>query len=262
MTSHDVVATVRRVLGNKLKVGHLGTLDPAASGVLPLAIGAATRWISFLPPARKGYIAELTLGLQSDTHDGEGRVEAGGSLPADSLEQLDLAIPAFLGSILQEPPQVSAIRVAGKRGYERARAGEEFELKARPAAYHRIQVLRADLPRVWLGVDCGPGTYIRALARDLGRKLGCGAILSALIRTRSGRFEYCDGNVLEELPGWAHLLKPIEWPWLELPALEAQGVGQLSSLDWEGDGPRWLRSPDWTGIVQKIDGKPVLVKRS
>jgi tRNA pseudouridine55 synthase len=270
MTSHDVVAVVRRFTGKTLKVGHLGTLDPAASGVLPIAIGAATRWISFAPPARKQYVAEITLGLTSDTHDGEGEVVPGGPLPEDASLRLGPILEKFSGTVMQHPPQVSAIRVAGKRGYERVRAGEEFELAARPAHYHQIRVLRADLPRLWLQVDCGPGTYIRALARDIGLELGCGGLLSALLRTRSGRFRQAEAILLEELADWRSKLLPVNWPWLEQPALSLdpmpQGLSEselLARFDAQiFEEPRWSDVPGLRGVVQRINGKSVLVKRA
>ncbi len=200
MTSHDVVAFVRRLVGGG-KVGHLGTLDPAATGVLPLALGAATRTLEFLPAARKAYRAEVTFGVETDTLDAEGQVLARHPVGDLTLEALQEACGRYLGTVMQEPPRVSALRQGGRRSYERARQGEDFRLPPRPAIYHEVRVLALDPAAgiALLDVDCGPGTYVRALARDLGRDLGCGAMLSFLVRTRSGPFLLPEAVTLEEL---------------------------------------------------------------
>lgn len=198
MTSHDVVAFVRR-LAHRGKVGHLGTLDPGAAGVLPLALGAATRTLEFLPPARKAYRAEVTFGIETDTLDAAGQVLSRRSPEGLTREALEEACARFAGVIMQAPPRVSAIRQGGRRSYERARAGEDFDLPPRPAEYHVVRVLELRGPVALLDVDCGPGTYVRALARDLGQDLGCGAMLSFLLRTRSGPFLLEEAVTLEEL---------------------------------------------------------------
>lgn len=209
MTSHDVVDWVRRRLGFA-KVGHLGTLDPPAAGVLPLALGQATKLIAGLPPARKVYRAELLFGFTSDTLDTAGSLRD--ERPVGSLAGLSELCEGFRGEVMQVPPRVSALKVDGKRSYARARQGEEFELEARPAIYHEVRVLDVAPPRAWLHVDCGPGTYIRALARDLGDRLGCGAVLAFLVRVRSGPFWLQDAWTLEDvLAGRAQLL-PLTFP--------------------------------------------------
>lgn len=196
MTSHDVVAFVRRRLG-KVKVGHLGTLDPLATGVLPLAVGKATRLIRLLPPAVKAYRAELTLGVTTDSHDAAGTVIGRADVPP--LDRLPDLLQEFHGTILQRPPQVSALKVGGRRSYQRAREGEVFELEPRPAHYHAVELVKSEGPTLVLDVTCGPGTYIRSLARDLGERLGCGAVLSFLIRVLSGPFRLEHALTLEEL---------------------------------------------------------------
>lgn len=198
MTSHDVVAFVRRLVGGG-KVGHLGTLDPGAAGVLPLALGAATRTLEFLPAAHKAYRAEVTFGVETDTLDAAGQVVA--RRPAQGLtpEALEVACASYRGTIMQVPPCVSAIRQGGRRSYDRARQGEDFQLPPRPAVYHAVRVLDLHGAVALLDVACGPGTYVRALARDLGRDLGCGAMLSFLLRTRSGAFVLEEAVTLEEL---------------------------------------------------------------
>jgi len=209
MTSHDVVYRVRRFFPKGTKVGHLGTLDPPAAGVLPVAVGFATRLISHLPEGDKAYLAELEFGWRSDTLDAAGQMERGGPIPAE----LDLAphlIP-FQGTIMQVPPQVSALRQDGQRSYDRARRGEQFELPARPATYHQVLLVRQSGSSATLRVACGPGTYIRSLARDLGESLGCGAVLRFLLRLQSGDFHLPQAIRLEEVS--PDQLLPWHWPW-------------------------------------------------
>ncbi|MEW6284262.1 MAG: tRNA pseudouridine(55) synthase TruB, partial [Candidatus Eremiobacterota bacterium] len=219
MTSHDVVDCIRRALPRGTRAGHLGTLDPAAAGVLPLAVGEATRWTQYLPPARKGYRAELTFGLESDTLDLEGQVTV---VEADPPRR-DLPLDEFTGRQVQVPPAASAIRVEGQRSYRRARRGEAVEPPPREVDIYRLEVVGEQWPRVWLDVECGPGTYVRSLARDVGRRLGCGALLSFLIRTASGPFRLEQSWTLEELlddPGGK--LLPLEAALGDLPAVSAR----------------------------------------
>lgn len=223
MTSHDVVYQVRKKLPRGMKVGHLGTLDPPAAGVLPVAVGWATRLISHFPPAQKAYLAEVQFGARSDTLDAAGVVQPGSPPPADLREAVGALLPHYRGTIMQVPPQVSALKQDGQRSYDRARRGEEFSLPARPAHYHEVTWLRQADECAWLRVSCGPGTYIRALARDLGESLGCGAILRFLLRLQSGPFLLSAARTLEEVADWqAHLL-PWHWPWSDNPtrALES-----------------------------------------
>ncbi len=204
MTSHDVVNLVRRRLGRKAKVGHLGTLDPAAAGVLPLALGQATRFITHLPPALKGYRALLRWGVETETLDLEGRVLRTDSSPLPSGSAIQACLPEFVGRQQQVPPAVSAIRVQGKRSYERVRGGEAVELAPREIEILELQLGSLQERGFWLDVVCGPGTYVRSLARDLGARLGGVASLDFLLRFRSGDFflessytleEYLDGRV-------------------------------------------------------------------
>lgn len=211
MTSHDVVHQVRRRFPKGTKVGHLGTLDPPAAGVLPVAVGFATRLISHLPEGRKAYLAEIDFGYRSDTLDAAGQVQPGGVPPADLADALVPLLKSYRGTLMQVPPQVSALRQDGQRSYDRARRGEQFELPARPAHYHGVSLIRHGGHRAVLRVECGPGTYIRALARDLGETLGCGAILNFLLRLQSGDFCLPDALCLEEVTPEA--LLPWHWPW-------------------------------------------------
>ncbi|WP_345415434.1 tRNA pseudouridine(55) synthase TruB [Actinomycetospora chlora] len=202
-TSHDVVGRARRLVGTR-KVGHAGTLDPMATGVLVLGVERATKLLGHLALDTKTYLATVRLGLATTTDDAEG--EAVGD-PADTAGLGERAIAdgvaALTGAIDQVPSSVSAIRVDGRRAYERARAGEEVELAARPVTVHRFDVLaaRTDGPFRDLDVlvDCSSGTYVRALARDLGAGLGVGGHLTALRRTRVGPFTLAHARTIETL---------------------------------------------------------------
>lgn len=199
MTSHDVVAWVRRRLPRKTKVGHLGTLDPAATGVLPLAVGGATRWIQYLPPAVKGYRALVALGVETDTWDTTGKVLRTSAVPAFEQPELEAALAPFAGTIMQRPPAVSAIRTQGRRSYERVRSGEQLEMEPRPAHYHEVRLVGHRAGHLTVDIVCGPGTYVRSLVHELGQALGCGAALAFLIRTQSGPFRLSESVTLEEL---------------------------------------------------------------
>ncbi len=185
MTSHDVVARVRRLVGQK-RVGHGGTLDPAATGVLPIALGEATRLVEYLVEGRKRYLAEIRLGATTTTDDAEGEVMQEQPVPPLSHADLVQAVQPFIGAIQQVPPMYSAIQIDGQRMYDLARQGQTVELEPRQVEIDRIDVLDWQSPLLRLDVICGKGTYIRSLARDLGAALGCGAHLAALRRTQVG----------------------------------------------------------------------------
>lgn len=185
ITSHDVVAKLRRITHQR-RVGHGGTLDPLATGVLPVALGAATRLVEYLVEDRKAYRATVHLGITTTTDDAEGEILEKRLLPAFDQADLKQAITRFIGTIEQVPPKYSAIQVGGQRMYDRARRGETIELAARTVEIDRIDLVAWQPPLLTLDVACGKGTYIRALARDLGYALGCGAHLQALRRTAVG----------------------------------------------------------------------------
>jgi tRNA pseudouridine55 synthase len=185
MTSHDVVARVRRLAGQK-RVGHGGTLDPLATGVLPVALGGATRLVDYLVEDRKRYRADARLGVTTTTDDAEGEVVAEQPVPPLGHAAIQAAIAPFIGTIQQIPPMYSAIQVGGQRMYDLARRGEIVELVARTVTIDEIRIIDWQPPVLTLDVVCGKGTYIRALARDLGAALGCGAHLAALRRTGVG----------------------------------------------------------------------------
>jgi tRNA pseudouridine55 synthase len=198
VTSFDVVAQVRRAYHEK-RVGHCGTLDPMATGVLPVCVGEATKLVPFLQAGQKEYLAEVLLGVTTDSQDADGQVTSTREV-AVSRERLTEALPRFLGKILQKPPMHSALRVNGKRLYEFAREGVEIEREARPVEVHGLEVTSFEVPKIGLRVRCGKGTYIRSLAADLGEALGCGAHLTALRRTRVGRFAVDFAASLNDLP--------------------------------------------------------------
>ena len=188
MTSHDVVAAVRRRLPRKTKVGHAGTLDPFATGVLVLCVGPATRLACYVQSQPKRYAAEVTLGATSTTDDPEGKIAPTPGAEPVPLDEVRGALEAFVGEIQQVPPAHSAVHVGGRRAYKLAREGERPELPARRVVVHAIELTGYDWPVVGLDVRCGSGTYIRALARDIGRELGVGGYCSALARTEVGCF--------------------------------------------------------------------------
>ncbi|NJP10269.1 MAG: tRNA pseudouridine(55) synthase TruB [Leptolyngbyaceae cyanobacterium RU_5_1] len=199
-TSHDCVAKVRRLLKLK-RVGHAGTLDPAATGVLPIALGRTTRLLQFLPQ-NKAYRATIRLGMSTTTDDLEGAILTRQPVPNLELETVQAALQPFQGTIQQVPPSYSAIQVQGQRLYDLARAGKELTVQPRSVTVHRITVLdwhSQDFPELEVEIACGPGTYIRAIARDLGQALQVGGTLAALVRTESSGFQLADSLTLEVL---------------------------------------------------------------
>jgi tRNA pseudouridine55 synthase len=186
MTSTHAVAVVKRALNAK-KAGHAGTLDPLASGILPIALGEATKTVPFVMDGRKSYVFTVAWGVETDTDDAEGRpVNATNVSP--EREAVEALLPRFTGSVEQIPPRFSAIKIKGERAYDLARDGEAPELAARTVQINRLALVAHDADRSVLEADCGKGTYVRALARDLGRSLGCLGHVAALRRTRVGPF--------------------------------------------------------------------------
>ncbi len=200
LTSHDAVARVRRILKEK-RVGHAGTLDPAAEGVLTVCVGQATRIVEYLTEAGKTYCADLTLGLTTDTYDREGLVTSVRDVPDFSLEEIEQVANRFRGKIEQVPPLYSAIKVAGQPLYKAARAGlgADIQLEARPIEIFKLEITEWVRPCLRLWVECSKGTYIRSLAYDLGEALNCGAYMHHLIRVQSGPFHLAEACTLEEL---------------------------------------------------------------
>jgi tRNA pseudouridine55 synthase len=222
-TSHDVVARVRRLLSVRLatplpdttsgqdqrgsprdnrgtgRVGHAGTLDPLATGVLLVCVGQATRLAEYLTAGEKTYRATLQLGIETDTYDIDGEVVASASVPPLERQDLEQALAVFTGEILQTPPPYSAVKREGVPAYRRARRGEVVQLAPRRVVIHSVELLEWHAPQASIEVICDPGTYIRSLTNDLGQALGCGAVLTDLIRLRSGSFTLETAVTLDEL---------------------------------------------------------------
>ena len=213
--SLEIVNLVRR-LSRQRRVGHAGTLDPGATGVLPICLGQATRIIPFLVDAPKTYQAEVELGISTDTYDAEGKVTSRVDPSFLTREQVEAVLPSFLGSILQTPPMYSAVKHQGRRLYDLARAGIEVERKRRRVHIFRLELLEWQPPRFTIEVECGKGTYIRSLVHDLGESLGCGSYLRDLVRLRSGLFDISDSLTIPQLEHsfrhgyWRDLLYPMD----------------------------------------------------
>ena len=196
-TSFDVVARLRGILKQK-KIGHLGTLDPAACGVLPVALGKAAKLTEFFHDDRKTYVADLLLGQTTDTLDCEGTVlcEKEVNRTQDEIRE---CIESFKGDMMQVPPMYSALKKDGKRLYELARKGIEVEREARPVTFFDIKILSIDIPYVRFEVTCSKGTYIRSLCSDIGEKLGCGGCMSKLLRTKTCGFDIENALTLSQI---------------------------------------------------------------
>jgi tRNA pseudouridine55 synthase len=229
-TSHDVVARLRRA-GRERRIGHAGTLDPLASGVLVVAAGKATRLIEYLVDADKAYAAAVTFGVETDTYDAEGRVLA--QRPPDGLTgaQIEAALIRYRGEIEQRPPAFSAVSVGGQRLYALARRGEAVEAPLRRVTVHRLDLTDWRPPVARLEIVCSKGTYVRSLAHDLGRDTGYGAHLSALVRRRSGDFRLEAAVPLADLEArlregrWQEVALPLEAAVAHLPPVQLDDAG-------------------------------------
>jgi tRNA pseudouridine55 synthase len=230
VTSFAVVARARRALGER-RIGHAGTLDPAAVGVLPLLVGEATKLMPYLVDQDKEYVVGIRLGITTDTHDLDGRVVATAPAPLLSRERLEQACRRFVGRIRQVPPMYSAVHHEGRRLYELAREGVEVVRSAREVVVHEIDVLALDGDRVTARIVCGKGAYVRVIAADLGADLGCGAAVEHLTRTRVGPFTRAEalafGDLLRlERAAIVAALRPVEaalagWPSVDLDEQDA-----------------------------------------
>lgn len=215
-TSHDVVAVLRRITGQK-KIGHTGTLDPDARGVLPVCLGKGTKLCELLTGEDKTYETVLLLGKVTDTQDISGKVLAEQCVDSLKVEEVEAAVFSFLGEYEQTPPMYSALKVNGKKLYELARSGQLVERKTRRVYITDIKLLEINLPRVRMKVTCSKGTYIRTLCHDIGEKLGLGGCMEELIRTRVGRFTMENSRTLEEI---AHIFSDGEVSELLVPVDE------------------------------------------
>lgn len=233
MTSHDVVAAIRRrcrALGCKTKVGHAGTLDPLAEGLLIICLGAATRLSEYMMRSRKVYRARLAFGESTTTYDAEGAVVARRDASQLKLADIRAALPQFIGEIRQLPPMYSAVKVKGKKLYELARAGKTVARPERVVTIHSIDVIAWDSPHLELKIQCGAGTYIRSLANDLGEALSVGACLAGLTRIAIGAFHLDQSIAMDTVltkEDWTrHIISPYD-------ALADQDCAILASSDIE-----------------------------
>jgi tRNA pseudouridine55 synthase len=252
LTSFQALAAVKRALGTG-EVGHTGTLDRFASGLLPVLVGPATRLAFLFAELEKCYRAVFRFGISTDTLDPEGPIVCRGEVP--SLEAIQRALPGFLGSIEQVPPQHSAVHIGGKRAYQLKRQGREPELRARTVFIRRIVVQRYDPPELELTVECGKGTYIRSLARDLGRASGSCAYVSSLCRTAVGNFRIEQSARPQDFLPERDLRRPEQFlaaiPGVRQVTLEEQYRQRV--LDGSPFQERWTREP------AKSDGLYALV---
>jgi tRNA pseudouridine55 synthase len=198
LTSRDAVNRVQRLV-RPHKVGHAGTLDPLATGVLVVAVGTATRLVEYVQRMKKTYRGVFLLGRTSDTEDSSGTVVELPNAGVPTLAEVEAVIPRFIGTIQQRPPAFSALKVAGKRAYAMARRGDAVELAARPVEIHAIRMVRYEYPELELHIECGSGTYVRSLGRDIAEVMGTGAVMAALRRLAVGPFRAEEGVQIDQL---------------------------------------------------------------
>ncbi|MDE2683827.1 MAG: tRNA pseudouridine(55) synthase TruB [Chloroflexota bacterium] len=225
ITSMAALRRVKRATGQRRKVGHAGTIDPLAEGVLPICFGQATRLMEDVVSGRKRYRMTMRLGATSTTYDAEGDITESAYSVELTRREIETALVNFVGRIEQVPPMYSAIKVDGRRLYELARAGKEVERAPRPVQVYEIHIDEISLPYLRLTVDCGKGTYLRSIAHDLGQALGCGGYVTELCRLSCGRFKAEHGVTLEGLEDsaaegdWRVHLQPVDWALRDYPAL-------------------------------------------
>lgn len=259
MTSHQVVQIVRRGT-NIRRAGHTGTLDPRASGVLVVLVGPAVRLSEYISAEDKRYQATIKLGEKTDTYDGDGELTASSEVNV-TKEQFEEALTQFIGEIEQVPPPYSAVKVKGRRAYDMARKGEEVELEARTINVYSLELIEWDLPEVVVDVHCSSGTYVRSLAHDLGELLGCGAYLTGLRRTKSGRFTLKDAVPLRKL---SETFEANSWYQYLIPAAEALSEWPSITLtneevDLVKHGHRIAREKGKDSLVRAITDQGELV---
>jgi len=234
ITSMDALRRIKAITGQKQKVGHAGTMDPLARGVLPICFGQATRLMEYVVGRTKRYTVGIKLGETTKTFDAEGEVTKSGDPSGITAETIQAILPTFTGAVMQTPPMYSAIKINGQRLYKLARAGIEVEREARPVEIYDIQIVEFSLPTVVINVECGRGVYMRSLAHDLGSALGCGGYVTDLIRTYSGGFNIEDSVTLEQLEqanardstGWLQDLFPVDVVLRELRAVKVSTQAQ------------------------------------
>lgn len=260
LTSHDVVQVIRRGTGIR-RAGHTGTLDPRASGVLVILIGPAVRLSEYVSASDKRYQATIRLGSSTDTYDSEGTVTSSASVDDIAEDYFNEVLQRFVGEIEQVPPPYSAVKVQGRKAYDMAREGEEFELIPRIINVYSLEILEWALPEVVVDVYCSSGTYVRSLANDMGKELGTGAHLVGLRRTKSGRFTLRDAVPLRRLQeafdagDWYRFLIPAaeamaDWPMVELDADQVELVRH---------GHRVPADPEMKGLARGVSQQGDLV---
>lgn len=252
LTSFQVVATVRRLTGES-KVGHGGTLDPAAMGVLPIFLNHATRLVEYFLNARKAYCARIVLGATTDTYDSEGKFLTSADPSGVTREQVEAVLRSFQGEIEQIPPMHSALKWQGRRLYSLARAGLEVERPPRRINVYDIRLLEWRPPMLVIQVECGRGTYMRSIAHDLGQALGCGAYQDRLVRIQDGPFDIDDGLSLAELElacehgYWEDLTYPMDEVLLNWEAVVLGKAGQKALLQGQPLNLKPVRKSGWPG---------------
>jgi tRNA pseudouridine55 synthase len=264
-TSLDIV-TLLRQWSRQQRIGHAGTLDPEATGVLPICLGQAARVSPFIVAARKTYQAELELGVSTDTYDAEGKVTKRVDPSHITREQVEGLFPSLSGTILQKPPMYSAIKHQGKRLYKLARAGITVEREERKVEVFRLELLQWHPPFFTIEVECGKGTYIRSLAHDLGQLLGCGAYITRMVRLRCGPFTLSDSLTLPQLEDafhhnyWQDFLYPMD---MVLEHWIAAIVGEDKERAIRNGQPLALNTSDDKGHCRaySIDGRFLAVLR-
>ena len=250
-TSQDVAAKLRGVYHER-RVGHGGTLDPMATGVLPVFLGRATRAVPFFESAEKEYVAEIRFGIVTDTQDTTGRIleEHPANVDAETVRQ---ALAAMVGPQLQTPPMYSAVKVGGKKLYEQARQGKEVERKARPIELKEMELLSCDRDRAAFRVLCTKGTYVRTICHDLGQRLGCGGCMSALRRTRAGVYGIGRAFTMEQiLAGEAEIL-PVDALFASFPAVTLTEAEERLCRNGNAFRRRELADGDWRVYGPKGD---------
>ncbi len=261
-TSYSIVAMVKRLTGEQ-RVGHAGTLDPAATGVLPICLGQGTRVVEFFLDATKAYLAEVEFGVATDTYDASGKVIQEGDPSKITREQLASLLPSFCGLLWQTPPMYSAIKHQGKPLYQLARAGITIERRSRPVKIHRLELTDWQAPVATLEIVCGRGTYIRSLAHDLGQALGCGAHLKSLVRLRYGPFHLKDAVPASQLEDvfrhgyWQQFVHPVDsvishWPAMIVGDDAGHSIGNGRPFVLGNGG----RGDEGTGLEARLASEP------
>ena len=258
-TSHDVVAKLRGICKQK-KIGHTGTLDPDAVGVLPVCLGSGTKLCDMLTGETKEYIAGFQLGIATDTQDISGKILEEKEVCV-SAEQVKEMLSHFVGELQQVPPMYSALKVGGKKLYELAREGKEVERKARPITIYELELLKAEHPEYEIRVVCSKGTYIRTLCHDIGQALSCGAVMTSLVRSRVGEFRLKDAKTLDELQELAdqgrlqEAVIPVEEMFHALPAIQVSDGAQKALLNGNQLKRSEVLMKEEAGTTGKIPGE-------